>query len=134
MDGSQSYDDHGIVEYEWSRDPKSPAAGVSAMSCNLSQLRMKLKKATRLRDLACYAIFLWTCVTQARFFLSSYFHFFSVLLILQDVINNSDRQAVLRLSNLVEGMYKFKLTVADGKGLKGSDVVLLTVREGMISC
>ena len=66
------------------------------------------------------------------FFLSSYFHFFSVLL-LQDVINNSDRQAVLRLSNLVEGMYKFKLTVADGKGLKGSDVVLLTVREGMIS-
>ncbi|XP_015756834.1 PREDICTED: dyslexia-associated protein KIAA0319-like protein [Acropora digitifera] len=73
LDGSQSYDDHGIVEYEWSRDPKSPAAG--------------------------------------------------------DVINNSDRQAVLRLSNLVEGMYKFKLTVADGKGLKGSDVVLLTVRE-----
>lgn len=77
--------------------------------------------------------FSWTCVTQARFFLSSYFHFFSVLLLLQDVINNSDRQAVLRLSNLVEGMYKFKLTVADGKGLKGSDVVLLTVREGMIS-
>ena len=31
LDGSQSYDDHGIVEYEWSRDPKSPAAGVSAM-------------------------------------------------------------------------------------------------------
>ena len=27
--GSSSYDDHGIVEYEWSRDPKSPAAGVS---------------------------------------------------------------------------------------------------------
>ena len=29
LDGSRSYDDHGIVEYEWSRDPKSPAAGVS---------------------------------------------------------------------------------------------------------
>ena len=29
LDGSSSYDDHGIVEYEWSRDPKSPAAGVS---------------------------------------------------------------------------------------------------------
>ena len=28
LDGSSSYDDHGIVEYEWSRDPKSPAAGV----------------------------------------------------------------------------------------------------------
>ena len=49
----------------------------------------------------------------------------------QDVINNSDHQAVLRLSNLVEGMYKFKLTVTDGKGLKGTDDVLLTVKEGM---
>ena len=29
LDGSSSYDDHGIVMYEWSRDPKSPAAGVS---------------------------------------------------------------------------------------------------------
>ncbi|KAL9963286.1 hypothetical protein ACROYT_G032471 [Oculina patagonica] len=73
LDGSSSYDDHGIVEYEWSRDPKSPAAG--------------------------------------------------------DVINNSDHQAVLRLSNLVEGMYKFRLTVADGKGLKGNDDVVLTVKE-----
>lgn len=70
-------------------------------------------------------------VSHKRKFLFSFF--FSVWLLLQDVINNSDRQAVLRLSNLVEGMYKFKLTVADGKGLKGSDVVLLTVREGMIS-
>ena len=42
LDGSNSYDDHGIVEYEWSRDPKSPAAGVSGAaqvlsrnSCNL---------------------------------------------------------------------------------------------------
>ncbi|RMX60279.1 hypothetical protein pdam_00021444 [Pocillopora damicornis] len=73
LDGSSSYDDHGIVMYEWSRDPKSPAAG--------------------------------------------------------DVINNSDHQAVLRLSNLVEGIYKFKLTVADGKGLKGNDDVILTVKE-----
>lgn len=73
LDGSSSFDDHGIVVYEWSRDPKSPAAG--------------------------------------------------------DVINNSDHQAVLRLSNLVEGMYKFRLTVADGKGLKGSDDVILTVKE-----
>jgi len=29
LDGSRSYNDRGIVEYEWSRDPKSPAAGVS---------------------------------------------------------------------------------------------------------
>ena len=54
-----------------------------------------------------------------------------VLRLFQDVINNSHHQAVLRLSNLVEGMYKFKLTVADGKGLKGTDDVLLTVKEGM---
>lgn len=51
---------------------------------------------------------------------------------LQDVINNSDHQAVLRLSNLVEGIYKFKLTVADGKGLKGNDDVILTVKEGAL--
>ena len=50
---------------------------------------------------------------------------------LKDVINNSDHQAVLRLSNLVEGMYKFRLTVADGKGLKGNDDVVLTIKEGM---
>lgn len=45
LDGSQSYDDHGIVEYEWSRDPKSPAAGVSGMSCNLSQLRHEVQES-----------------------------------------------------------------------------------------
>ena len=28
-------------------------------------------------------------------------------------------------------MYKFRLTVADGKGLKGNDAVVLTVKEGM---
>ena len=50
---------------------------------------------------------------------------------MKDVINNSDHQAVLRLSNLVEGMYKFRLTVADGKGLKGNDDVALTIKEGM---
>lgn len=48
----------------------------------------------------------------------------------QDVINNSDHQAVLRLSNLVEGMYKFKLTVADNKGLKSDDEAIITVKEG----
>ena len=37
---------------------------------------------------------------------------------------------MLRLSNLVEGMYKFRLTVADGKGLKENDDVVLTVKEG----
>ena len=39
LDGSSSYDDHGIVEYEWSRDPKSPAAGVSVNMKNI-HLRM----------------------------------------------------------------------------------------------
>ena len=38
--GSSSYDDHGIVEYEWSRDPKSPAAGVS---CNKQTKNLKWK-------------------------------------------------------------------------------------------
>ena len=30
----------------------------------------------------------------------------------------------------MEGMYKFRLTVADGKGLKGNDDVVLNVKEG----
>ncbi|XP_032240196.2 dyslexia-associated protein KIAA0319-like protein isoform X3 [Nematostella vectensis] len=73
LDGSKSSDDHGIAQYLWTRDAKSPAAG--------------------------------------------------------DVINSSNHQAILRLSNLVEGMYKFKLTVLDAKGLKSSDEALLTVKE-----
>jgi hypothetical protein len=28
LDGSKSSDDHGIAQYIWYRDPKSPAAGV----------------------------------------------------------------------------------------------------------
>ena len=38
--GSSSYDDHGIVEYEWTRDPKSPAAGVS-WSLNKRELKQR---------------------------------------------------------------------------------------------
>uniref|UniRef100_A0A8C7ZWR3 KIAA0319-like n=1 Tax=Oryzias sinensis TaxID=183150 RepID=A0A8C7ZWR3_9TELE len=37
------------------------------------------------------------------------------------VLNNSDHQAVLFLGNLVEGKYRFKLTVTDGKGQSSSD-------------
>ena len=38
LDGSQSSDDHGIVEYEWARDPKSPAAGVSSEGAGIGAL------------------------------------------------------------------------------------------------
>uniref|UniRef100_A0A8C7ZUU1 KIAA0319-like n=1 Tax=Oryzias sinensis TaxID=183150 RepID=A0A8C7ZUU1_9TELE len=38
-----------------------------------------------------------------------------------EVLNNSDHQAVLFLGNLVEGKYRFKLTVTDGKGQSSSD-------------
>lgn len=31
LDGSSSSDDYGIVSYSWTRDLKSPAAGVSKM-------------------------------------------------------------------------------------------------------
>ena len=33
LDGSSSTDDYGIVSYSWSRDIKSPAAGVGCLSC-----------------------------------------------------------------------------------------------------
>ncbi|XP_004074367.1 dyslexia-associated protein KIAA0319-like protein homolog [Oryzias latipes] len=38
-----------------------------------------------------------------------------------EVLNNSDHQAVLFLGNLVEGKYRFKLTVTDSKGQSSSD-------------
>uniref|UniRef100_A0A8C5DUV3 PKD domain-containing protein n=1 Tax=Gouania willdenowi TaxID=441366 RepID=A0A8C5DUV3_GOUWI len=38
-----------------------------------------------------------------------------------DVLNNSDHQAVLFLGNLVEGKYKFTLTVTDSKGQTSTD-------------
>uniref|UniRef100_A0A674C755 KIAA0319 like n=1 Tax=Salmo trutta TaxID=8032 RepID=A0A674C755_SALTR len=38
-----------------------------------------------------------------------------------DVLNNSDHQAVLFLTNLVEGKYSFTLTVTDSKGQSSSD-------------
>ncbi|XP_054619286.1 dyslexia-associated protein KIAA0319-like protein isoform X1 [Dunckerocampus dactyliophorus] len=38
-----------------------------------------------------------------------------------DVLNNSDHQAVLFLGNLVEGNYRFTLTVTDSKGQSSTD-------------
>ncbi|XP_024113947.1 dyslexia-associated protein KIAA0319-like protein [Oryzias melastigma] len=38
-----------------------------------------------------------------------------------DVLNNSDHQAVLFLGNMVEGKYRFRLTVTDSKGQSNSD-------------
>uniref|UniRef100_A0A3P9L4D6 Si:ch211-193k19.1 n=1 Tax=Oryzias latipes TaxID=8090 RepID=A0A3P9L4D6_ORYLA len=38
-----------------------------------------------------------------------------------EVLNNTDHQAVLFLGNLVEGKYRFKLTVTDSKGQSSSD-------------
>lgn len=46
-----------------------------------------------------------------------------------NVISNSDHEAVLMLTNVVPGVYKFKLTVADEQGLTGSELVTITVQE-----
>lgn len=48
----------------------------------------------------------------------------------QDVLNNSDHQAVLFLGNLVEGKYSFKLTVTDSKGQTSSDSGTVEVKPG----
>ncbi|MFT7811138.1 dyslexia-associated protein KIAA0319-like protein homolog isoform X1 [Arapaima gigas] len=45
-----------------------------------------------------------------------------------DVLNSSDHQAVLLLSNLVQGKYSFTLTVTDGKGQSNSDRGSVEVR------
>lgn len=48
----------------------------------------------------------------------------------QDVLNNSDHQAVLFLGNLVEGKYSFTLTVTDSKGQTSTDSGTVEVRPG----
>lgn len=52
----------------------------------------------------------------------------------QDVLNNSDHQAVLFLSNLVEGKYTFTLTVTDSKGKTSTDRGTVEVRPGQYAC
>ena len=49
---------------------------------------------------------------------------------LQDVLNNSDHQAVLLLGNLVEGKYAFTLTVTDSKGQISVDHGSVEVKPG----
>ena len=50
--------------------------------------------------------------------------------VLQEVLNNSDHQAVLQLVNLVAGRYVFTLTVMDTEGLTSSDKASVVVKEG----
>ncbi|XP_061694948.1 dyslexia-associated protein KIAA0319-like protein [Syngnathoides biaculeatus] len=45
-----------------------------------------------------------------------------------DVMNNSDRQAILFLGNLVQGKYSFTLSVTDSKGQSSTDSGTLEVR------
>lgn len=49
---------------------------------------------------------------------------------LQDILNNSDHQAVLFVGNLVEGKYSFTLTVTDSKGQTSSDRGTVEVKSG----
>lgn len=46
----------------------------------------------------------------------------------QDILNNSDHQAVLQLVNLVAGQYIFTLTVKDAEGLSSKDKASLIVK------
>ncbi|XP_064453160.1 dyslexia-associated protein KIAA0319 homolog isoform X4 [Mirounga angustirostris] len=45
-----------------------------------------------------------------------------------DVIEGSDRSAALQLTNLVEGVYTFRLQVADGQGASDTDTATVEVR------
>lgn len=48
----------------------------------------------------------------------------------QEVLNNSDHQAVLFLGNLVEGKYSFTLTVTDSKGQSSTSRGTVEVKPG----
>ncbi|XP_077209125.1 dyslexia-associated protein KIAA0319 homolog isoform X2 [Paroedura picta] len=45
-----------------------------------------------------------------------------------DVIHGSDREAVLRVTNLVEGIYTFHLKVTDGRGESDTDTAIVEVQ------
>ena len=45
------------------------------------------------------------------------------------MVNNSDKQPILHLTDLVKGQYTFELTVTDNKGLSGTDEVSVFVKE-----
>ena len=53
-----------------------------------------------------------------------------IFVMLQDVLNNSDHQAVLQLANIVAGRYVFTLTVSDAEGLTNSDTASVIVKPG----
>ena len=48
--------------------------------------------------------------------------------VFQDILNNSDHQAVLQLVNVVAGQYIFTLTVKDAEGLSSKDTASVIVK------
>lgn len=52
----------------------------------------------------------------------------------QEVLNHSDHQPVLFLSNLVEGTYTFHLQVTDAKGESNTDRTTVEVKPGESLC
>lgn len=109
LDGSRSTDDKGGVSYLWSRDDSSPAAGVRP-SCHSDDRKLHIK---HLQQAGLSEVSLCSLV----------FH--------QEVLNNSDHQAVLFLGNLVEGKYSFTLTVTDSKGQSSTGRGTVEVKPGM---
>nr|XP_006822779.1 PREDICTED: dyslexia-associated protein KIAA0319-like [Saccoglossus kowalevskii] len=49
-----------------------------------------------------------------------------------EIMRDSNHEAILRLTNLVVGMYKFSLRVTDAKGQHATDYMTLEVKEGKI--
>ncbi|TNN28220.1 Dyslexia-associated protein KIAA0319-like protein [Liparis tanakae] len=121
LDGGRSSDDQQIASYRWQQtkctselDQPPVARVVSPPPVTLPVRTGSLDGSRSSDDKG--VIYLWTRDDSSP--------------AAGEVLNNSDRQALLFLGNLVAGKYGFTLTVTDGKGQSSTARGTLEVKAG----
>ena len=130
LNGSGSYDDFGIVEYKWNRSDDSPAAGVSMCESGMCGYVCVVCVCVRVCVCACVrvCVCVYACVCVVLGFIC---HVYLNLSHLQIVEEGSEKTAILKLSNVVSGVYTFTLCVTNEQGISNCDSAVLTVLPGV---